>query len=132
MRLKVCVGLGLAAFLVASLPVAAHHAFSAEFDSTKPVEVQGTVTKVEWVSPHAWVWVDVKDDTGKVVAWSFELGAPPMLLRNGWTKDSIKLGAVVTVAGYRARSGLPVASCRFIKTADGKNFFGGVPEGAGR
>jgi hypothetical protein len=132
MRLTLRVALVFAAFIVTALPAAAHHAFSAEFDATKPVELQGIVTKVEWVSPHAWVWVDVKDETGKVTAWSFELGAPPMLLRNGWTKDSIKLGAEVTVAGYRARSGLPVASCRFIRTADGKNFFGGVPEGGGR
>src|SRR5712691_3739584 len=114
-RCLAVVGVGL---LLAAVPVAAHHAFAGEFDKDKPVTVKGTVTKVEWVNPHAWLWLDVKGDDGKVVSWSIEMGAPALLLRKGWTKDAVKAGTPVVVEGYHARSGLPAASGRSVKLPD--------------
>ena len=81
-----------AMLLSAALPVMAHHAFSAEFDQAKPLKVQGTITKLEWVNPHAWLFVDAKGEDGNVVGWRFEMGAPNSLLRSGWSKNDIKPG----------------------------------------
>src|SRR5262245_61154415 len=83
--------------LLAARAAPAHHSFSAEFDATKPVKVTGTVTKVEWMNPHTWFYVDVKDDQGKVTNWGFELASPNILMRKGWTPTSMKAGDVVTV-----------------------------------
>jgi hypothetical protein len=115
----------IAAVLVAGsvLPAFAHHAFTPEFDATKPVTLQGTITKVEWVNPHAWIYVDVTGADGKVENWSFEMGSPFALLRTGWKRDDIKPGTTVTVSGYRARSGLPVANASVIKLPDGRDLF---------
>ena len=77
-------------------PVVAHHAFAAEFDADKPVKLTGAVTKLDWTNPHAWIYVDVKDETGKVANWGFELASPNGLMRNGWTRFSLKPGDVVT------------------------------------
>jgi hypothetical protein len=115
-------GLGL---LVAARPVAAHHAFAAEFDSTKPVTVHGSVTKVDWVNPHSWIYVDVKDADGKVTNWHFELGPPNALFRLGWRKDAIPAGLAVVVSGYRAKSGEPVGNARSLTLPNGHELFTG-------
>ena len=113
------------AALVAALPLAAHHAFAAEFDVNQPVKVRGTITKIEWVNPHAWLYLDVKGDDGKVVNWHFELGPPNALVRLGWKKDSIPAGLEVTISGFRAKSGEPVGNGRSIILPDGKELFSG-------
>lgn len=113
------------ALLVAALPLAAHHAFAAEFDVNQPVKVHGTVTKVDWVNPHAWLYVDVKGADGKVVNWHFELGPPNALFRLGWKKDSIPAGIEVDISGYRAKNGESVGNGRSITLPDGKELFAG-------
>jgi hypothetical protein len=117
------------ALMMAGGSLAGHHSFTAEFDKDKPVTVKGTVAKLEWVNPHAWLWIDSTREDGKVVHWSFELGAPTLLLRRGLTKDVVKTGIQVTVEGYRARSGLPVANARTVRLPDGRDLFAGSSGG---
>ena len=125
MRIKLCLFVAGVALLFAALPVAAHHAFAAEFDSTQPVKVKGTIAKMEWSNPHAWLHVDVKEPDGKVINWRFELGAPNALIRLGWKTDMVPVGVEVSVEGFRAKAGGPVANGRSIKLADGKELFSG-------
>jgi hypothetical protein len=108
-----------------AIPLYAHHAFAAEYDSNKPVKLTGTVTKLEWLNPHARFYIDTKDETGKIVNWDFELASPNGLMRRGWTRNSLKPGDVVTVDGFRAKSGLPVGNARSVTLADGKRVFAG-------
>jgi hypothetical protein len=119
------IGVVVGSLLLAAVPAIAHHAFAAEFDVDKPVSVKGTITKVEWVNPHAWLYVDVKGADGTVVNWHFELGPPNALIRLGWKKDSIPTGLEVEITGYRAKSGEPVANGRSIKLPDGRELFSG-------
>jgi hypothetical protein len=104
-------------------PVGAHHSETAEYDSTKPVKVTGTITKVEWLNPHVWFYVDVKDASGKVTTWGFSNAPPGALMRRGIMKDALKIGAEVTVEGVRARDGSNNASGRRVIYADGTNAF---------
>ena len=92
MRTKLVVAIVSAGFLAAAVPVVAHHAFAAEFDANKPIKLEGTVTKMEWINPHAWLHIDVKKPDGKVESWMIEGGTPNTLLRRGITRDSIKIG----------------------------------------
>ena len=109
--------------------VVAHHSETAEYDTSKPVKVTGTITKVEWQNPHVWFYVDVKDETGKVTTWGFS-GAPPgSLMRRGITKDALKVGAVVNVEGARARDGSNNASSHRVTYADGTNVFTATESG---
>ncbi len=103
----------------------AHHAFSAEFDQSKPVKVAGAITKLEWTNPHAWIFVDVKGNDGKVVPWRFEMGAPNALLRAGWSKSDIKVGTEVTISGFMARSGGSVGNAFQVRLPDGRDLFAG-------
>lgn len=98
----------------------AHHAYTAEFDTTKPVKVTGTVSKLEWSNPHIWIYLDVKDDKGNVTNWGFSASPPGMLTRRGITKNSIKQGDVLTISGHRAKDGSNNASGNIVTTADGK------------
>ena len=111
--------------LAAALPALAHHSFSAEFDSNQKVSLKGVVTKVEWMNPHARFNMDVKDDAGKVTNWEFELGSPNGLMRRGWTRNSLKEGDVITVAGSLAKDGSKLANAKTIKLSNGKEVFAG-------
>jgi uncharacterized protein DUF6152 len=103
----------------------AHHAFSAEFDQSKPVKVAGAISKLEWTNPHAWIFVDVKGADGKVVPWRFEMGAPNALLRAGWSKSDIKVGTEVTISGFMARAGGSVGNAFQVRLPDGRDLFAG-------
>lgn len=103
--------------------IEAHHAFSAEFDASKPVLLKGTVTGVEWVNPHVWIHVDVQTAGGKTEPWAIEAGTPNVLFRRGITKQSLKAGTAVTVDGYRAKDGSRRANGREVRLADGSKLF---------
>ena len=111
--------------LVSAAPLLAHHSFEAEYDSKKPVEVKGMVSKMEWMNPHARFYIDVKDESGKVTTWNFELGSPNVLKRQGWSRDSLKVGDLVTVEGYLAKDGSNLANARRVTLADGRKVFNG-------
>lgn len=111
------------ATLLISVAAHAHHAFTAEYDSKKPVELKGTVTSLEWVNPHAWIHMEVKDESGKVTAWDCELGSPNLLMRNGWRKDTIKPGDTIIVNGSLAKDGSNMANARTVRMADGRKVF---------
>ncbi len=120
--------LTLAAILglvVSAVPALAHHSFAAEYDTTKPVKVTGVVTKMEWMNPHARFYVDVKEADGTVSNWNFELGAIPVLLRQGWRKDALKPGDQVTVEGSRAKDASHTAAARVVLLPDGRRVFAG-------
>jgi len=120
----------ISVLFAATVPAIAHHSFAAEFDASKPANLQGTVTKVEWQNPHAWFFMDVKDDSGKVSNWGVELGSPNGLMRAGWSKTSLKTGDVVIVEGSRAKDGSNHANARFVTLAStGKKLFASSSQG---
>ena len=123
----------LALILSAALvtPVSAHHSFAAEYDSKQPITIKGAVTKVEWMNPHVYFYIDVRDEqTGKITNWALEMGAPAVIQRNGWTRNSMKIGDLVIVEGTRAKSGAPHANARSVTlAATGKKLGAGSSEG---
>jgi len=116
--------------ILSGIPSYAHHAVSAEFDLSKQITLQGRVTKIEWMNPHVYLYVDVITD-GKISNWACETAGPNTLARQGWNRLSIKIGDRVTVVGYRARDGANVASAREVVLADGRKLFVGSPNAAG-
>jgi len=116
----IAAGVGL---LMAAAPANAHHAFAAEFDAKRPIKLQGTVTKMEWINPHAWIHVDVKKPDGKVESWMIEGGTPNTLLRRGFTKNSLLPGTEILVDGYQAKDGSLRANGRDLTLPDGRKLF---------
>ena len=115
--------LAIVGLCAAALPVAAHHSFAGEFDVEKPVKLQGTITRVEWINPHAWIHIDVKKPDGTVESWAIEGGTPNTLFRRGITRDSVKAGMVINVDGYLARDGSNKANGRDLTLPDGRKLF---------
>ena len=116
--------------LAAALPVAAHHSFPAQYDIDKPIALTGKVTKVEWTNPHIFIYADVADANGSVVSWAFEMGGPNALLRQGWKRDSVKPGDLVTFEGSLARDGSNLVNARsVVMTETGRKMFAGSSGG---
>jgi len=118
--------------LVSAVPVVAHHSFAAQYDRNKPITLAGPVTRLDWINPHGRLFIDVKDASGKVVNWEVELGAPAILMRNGWKKNALPIGSMVTVAGYLAKDGSHLANASTVTLADGKKVFAGSSAGDGQ
>ncbi|HEY1755702.1 MAG TPA: DUF6152 family protein [Bryobacteraceae bacterium] len=110
------------AVFVAAIPAAAHHSFAAEYDASATVTLKGVVTKVEWTNPHAYIYVDVKDETGKVVNWGMEGYPPNTLTRTGFTRHIVKEGDTITITGYKARDSAARAAAREVTTSEGKKY----------
>jgi hypothetical protein len=116
----------LAALLITPVVALAHHAFNAEFDGTKEIKLSGKVTKMEWINPHAWVHIDVKNADGSITPWMVELAAPNALLRRGWTKEDLLAGVEINVQGYQAKDGANRANGSIVTFASsGKKLFVG-------
>ena len=122
---KTFIAMALGALLIAAVPARAHHAFAAEFDEKKPIKLQGQVTKMEWINPHSWIHIDVKDADGKVTSWMVEGGSPNIMLRRGFTKNSLLAGTSIIVEGYLAKNGSNRANGNSITFADGRKLFVG-------
>jgi hypothetical protein len=120
----------LAGFLAVAVPVAAHHSFPAQYDVDKPISLTGKVTKVEWTNPHIFIYADVTGTDGAVASWAFEMGGPNALLRQGWKRDSVKAGDLVTFEGSLARDGSNLVNARTVTmTETGKKMFAGSSGG---
>jgi hypothetical protein len=128
MKIRVIAVLFAAMAVTSAMPVWAHHSFAAEFDSTKTVNLTGVVTKVEWMNPHTYFYIDVKDQGGKVSNWACEMGSPNGLTRQGWTRNTLKVGMIVNVEGTRAKDGSTKANARNV-LVDGKKLGAASSEG---
>jgi hypothetical protein len=129
MRVRLGVLAGVAALALSAGTAVAHHSFAAEYDANKPVTLKGTVSKVEWMNPHARFYVDVRDEKGNVTSWNLELASPNVLVRNGWTRKSLNVGDEVVVEGSAAKDGSKMANARVVKLADGRRVFAGSSGG---
>jgi hypothetical protein len=120
---KFAAGLTSAGLLLTGAPALAHHAFSAEFDANAPIRLEGIVAKMEWINPHAWIYLDVKKPDGTTEQWKIEGGTPNALFRRGFTKDSLKAGTAIVVTGYRAKDGTLKGNGRDLTFPDGRKLF---------
>ena len=122
---RAVLGACVAASFILGPAASAHHAFSSEFDATRPVSLRGTITRMEWINPHSWMHLDVVNDDGTVETWMIEAGPPGVLVRRGWDRDSVKAGTEVRVEGYQARDGSNRANGRDVTLPDGRRLFAG-------
>ncbi len=125
MRTSLILAVAGAGFLMVVGSATAHHAFSAEFDAKRPLQLQGTVSKTEWINPHSWIHVDVGGEDGEIVTWAIECGAPNSLMRRGLNKNSIPVGTELVIKGFGAKDGSATANARDITFPDGSTFFVG-------
>ena len=129
MRQMTVIAIGLMGFALSATPSVAHHSFAAVFDREDPIEITGTVTRIEWVNPHAWFYVDVESEDGQVEEWALEMGSANHLRRRGWNRNALSVGDVVTVLGSRARDGTMTGAVRTVTLdATGESLFGGQDE----
>jgi hypothetical protein len=127
MDMRILSGTVALAFMLALMPPPAegHHSFSAEYDGNKPITLKGTVKKMEWINPHAWIHLDVKNPDGTVTSWMIEGAAPNALIRRGWNRDSLQPGTEITIEGYLAKDGSKMANGREMTLPNGKRLFAG-------
>jgi hypothetical protein len=121
-----------AALLTGAVPLLGHHSFAAEYDAARPMELTGTVTRVEWTNPHVRFYIDVQDASGKVDNWNLEMASPNVLSRNGWRKDTLKIGSTITVGGFLARHGERMAIAESFTGPDGKPLFASTQQDLGQ
>ena len=126
MKLRALTFLGVLSVLPAAAPLLAHHSFAAEYDAKKPIELKGTITKVDWMNPHVYFYIDVKDDSGKIANWAFEMGPPRLLERGGWKKSTMKEGDEVIVSGTLAKDGGKHGNARSVTLANTGQKLGGA------